>query len=135
MYTEDRIYRSIQRRKDDVFVRSEIAALGSEAQISRALRNLISRGVIVKLGVGVYAKAKKSLLSGNPIPVKPVGELAPLVLEKLGVKTFATSLTQDYNQGLSMQLPAGNSVNIGRSRISRKIGFGLQTISYEKHQR
>jgi hypothetical protein len=135
MITEERIYRSLARRKDDVFVRNELAALGSEAQVNRALRNLLSRGVIVKLGVGVYAKAKKSVLTGAPIPVKPLSVLAPIALQKLGVKTFPSQLTQAYNNGRSTQLPIGNVVNIGKSRVSRKLGFGQQTIAYETNQR
>ena len=105
MIIEERLYRSVARRKDDVFVRKDFAALGSEAQVNRALRSLVSRGVIVKLGVGVYAKAKKSVLSGKAIPVKPVSVLAPIALQKLGVKTFPSQMTQDYNAGTTTQYP------------------------------
>jgi hypothetical protein len=133
MIIEERVYRSILRRKDEVFVRREFSALGSEAQVNRALRSLVGRGVIVKLGVGIYAKAKKSVLSGKAIPIRPVSELAPLVLQKLGVQTSPRRLIQRYNSGASTQIPAGNVLNIGQSRISRKLGFGAQTIAYEKH--
>lgn len=135
MVIEERIYRSIMRRKDDVFVRNEFAALGSEAQVSRALSKLVSRGVIVKLGVGIYAKSKKSVLSGEAIPVKPLSVLAPIALQKLGVETFPSLLTQAYNSGQTTQLPTGNVLNIGKRRVSRKLGFGQQTIAYETNQR
>ena len=133
MIIEERLYRSLARRKDVVFVRKDFAAFGSEAQVSRALRSLINRGVIVKLGVGVYAKAKKSVLSGIVIPVKPVSVLAPIALQKQGVKVFPSQMTQAYNAGMTTQIPAGNILNIGKQRINRKLGFGTQTITYETH--
>ncbi len=132
MITEERMRRSLALRKDDVFVRSEFVSMGSEAQVSRALRSLIQRGIIVKLGVGVYAKAKKSVLSGAAIPVKPISMLAPIALRKLGIKIYPSQMAQEYNAGVSMQIPAGNIVNIGKNRIIRKIGFGKQSIAYER---
>ncbi len=135
MYVEDKIYRSLAHRKDDVFLRNEFARMGSDAQISRALRHLVERGIVVKLGIGVYAKAKKSVLSGAPIPVKPVGILGGAALKKLGVQIYPSRIAQAYNKGESTQLPAGNVVNVGQRRINRKLGFGTQVIIYETNNR
>lgn len=99
MIIEERIGRSIAKRKDDVFLREDFVKFGSEAQVSRALRRLVLDGVLVKLGVGVYARAKKSVLSGKAIPVKPVEVLAPLALRKIGVKIYPSQMTQEYNSG------------------------------------
>ena len=133
MILEERIKRAITMRKDDVFVRAELAGFGSEAQVSRALRNLIASGRIVKLGVGMYAKAKKSILSGNAIPIKPVSVLAPVALRKLGIDVYPSQMTKQYNDGATTQLPAGTVLNTGTRRINRKIGFGPQIITYEKN--
>lgn len=133
MILEERMRLAINRRKDDVFVRKELAGMGSEAQVSRALRRLVYRGIIVKLGVGVYAKAKKSVLSGAAIPIRPVDVLAPLALRKLGVAVYPSQRTQEYNCGATTQIPAGNVLNTGNRRITRKLGFGKQTIIYEKN--
>lgn len=135
MKIEDKICRSVARKKDDVFLRNEFSKMGSEAQVSRALRHLVERGVVVKLGVGVYAKAKKSVLSGAAIPVKPVGILGPVALRKLGVKIYPSQIAQAYNAGESTQIPAGNVVNVGARRINRKLGFGKQTIIYETNNK
>lgn len=86
MIAEERLKRAIALRKDNVFLRSEFARFGSPAQLSQALRQLIAEGVLVKLGLGVFAKAKPSALTGKPIPVQPLEVLAPPVLQKLGVK-------------------------------------------------
>ena len=131
MYLEQRLKRSITLRKDDVFVRGEFASFGSESQVSRVLRRFVEKGLLVKLGVGVYARAKRSVLSGAAIPVKPVDVLAPAALKKLGVAVTPSRLTAAYNAGMSTQLPAGTVLNTGARRISRKLGFGGRFIKYE----
>lgn len=135
MKIEDKICRSVALKKDDVFLRNEFSKMGSEAQVSRALRHLVERGIVVKLGIGVYAKAKKSVLSGSAIPVKPVGILGPIALRKLGIKIYPSQITQSYNTGESTQIPAGNIINVGKRRINRKIGFGKQVIIYETNKK
>ena len=80
----------------------------------------------------MYAKAKPSTLSGKPIPAKPLEVLAPQVLEKMGVNVQPSRLTQAYNDGLSTQIPAGIVLNIGNSRIVRKLGFTGRLVEYER---
>lgn len=63
----DRIKRSVANRNADVFVRADFMPFGSQAQVGRALTELLSKGALVKLGVGVYAKAKPSVLSAAVI--------------------------------------------------------------------
>lgn len=134
MEVEKRLRRAIALRKDDVFLRSEFARFGSPAQLSRAFKQLITEGVLVRLGLGVFAKAKPSVLTGKPIPVQPLEVLAPLVLQKLGVKVKPSQAVRDYNSGASQQLAAGIVLDTGRRRITRKLGFGKQTVAYESHR-
>jgi hypothetical protein len=97
------------------------------------LRHLLEFGTLVKLGVGVYAKAKPSALSGKPIPVKPLEVLTPLTLQKLGGKVSASQAELDYNSGLSTQLAAGIVLDTGQRRISRKLSFVERYVSYQNH--
>lgn len=113
MILEQRMKRAITCHKDEVFVRADFATMASKAQVSRVLRKLVADGVIVKLGVGVYAKAKKSVLSGIAIPVQPVEVLAAVALRKLGVAVYPSQRTQAYNAGATKQIPAGNVFNTG----------------------
>ena len=131
MIVEQRLKRAITQRRDEVFVRSEFNSFGSPAQVNRALRDFIARGILVKLGVGVYAKAKSSALTGNSIPVKPVDLLAPAALQKLGVAVRASQQVAAYNAGTTTQIPAGVVLNTGGRRISRKLGFGGRYVQYE----
>jgi len=127
----DRIKRSVANRDDGVFLRGEFERFGSPAQVGRALAQLTREGGLVRLGVGVYAKAKPSVLTGKPIPARPLEVLAPEVLKKLGIAVKPSRLTQDYNAGRSTQLPFGIVLNTGKRRIARKLGFNGKSVRYE----
>lgn len=133
MLVEQRIKRAIALRKDDVFVRAEFARFGSPAQVSRALKQLVEEGVLVRLGLGVFAKAKPSVLTGKPIPVRPLEVLAPLALKKLGIRVKPGRAIREYNSGASQQLAAGIVLDTGRRRVTRKLAFGNQAVTYENH--
>ena len=128
----NRIKRSVANRNADVFVRSDFMPFGSQAQVGRALTELQSKGALVKLGVGVYAKAKPSVLSGKPIPIKPLEVLVPEVLKRLGVQVGESRQTREYNSGSSTQIPTGVVFSVGKRRIQRKLGFNGKLVEYER---
>jgi hypothetical protein len=132
MKITDRIRRSVRGRTDLVFRPADFLAFGSEASLKRALKELTSAGVLVRLGVGIYAKAKPSVISGKPIPVQPLEVLGPQVLIKLGVYPRQSLQTAEYNAGRTTQVPTGIIVNVGKQRISRKIGFNGKFLQYER---
>ena len=131
MNITNRIRRSIRSRSDLVFRPTDFQPFGSEASVKRALKELTDIGVLVRLGVGIYAKAKPSVISGKPIPIQPLEVLGPQALTKLGVRLKESFQTAEYNAGRSTQVPTGIVVNIGKQRISRKIGFNGKFIKYE----
>lgn len=132
MNIADRIRRSVQLRKELVLRPADFQAFGSEASVKRALRELVDQGLLVRLGVGLYAKAKKSVLSGQPIPARPLEVLAPMALNRLGVQLNEPARSSEYNAGRTNQVPTGLVVNTGRRRISRKIGFNGRYVQYER---
>jgi hypothetical protein len=131
MNITERIRRSIRNRADLVFRPADFLSFGSEASVKRALKELTAFGVLVRLGVGIYAKAKPSVISGKPIPIQPIEVLGPQALAKLGVRLTESTQTSEYNSGRSTQIPTGLVVNIGKQRISRKIGFNGKFLQYE----
>lgn len=131
MIVKDRIQRSISRSKANAFVRADFTGFGSPSQVSRALRQLVSEGRIVKIGTAAWAKAKASSLTGNPIPIQPMSDLADEVLRKIGVDPEPGYFIRRYNQGQSRQVPPGITVDTGTRRISRRISFGNQVVRYE----
>lgn len=128
----DRIKRSIANQNADVFVRADFMNFGSQAQVGRALLELQNNGALVKLGIGVYAKAKPSVLSGKPIPIKPLEVLAPEALKKLGVQVDESRQTREYNSGNSTQVPTGVVLSVGKRRIQRKLGFNGKLVQFER---
>ena len=130
---KDRMVRSIARRKGEIVLRADFEAMGSASQISRALKQLIEAGKIVRLGYGVYAKARPSLLSGKPVPRVSLEELAQEALEKLGVPVQLGRAQADYAEGKTTQIPVRTTFNTGQRRISRKITVGISTVRYENH--
>src|SRR3989344_1677734 len=96
---EDRIELRIYLKKYDVFLREDFADLGGYDQVGRAIRNLVRKNVLVKIGYGLYAKTKISPLDGEIVPVKSLPELAKEALQRLEVEYFPSTLARDYNAG------------------------------------
>jgi hypothetical protein len=132
MNISERIKRSVANRKDGVILRSELKRFGSTDQVGLALRALVATGTLVRLGSGVYAKAKPSVLTGKPIPIRPLEVLGPQALTKLGVKFEQGRITKAYNSGSSTQIPTGVVLNTGDRRVTRKLGFNGKYIEYER---
>ena len=128
--TEYKVASRIARKKSSIFVRSDFDDLSDYDQVGRALRNLLRKGKLVRLGYGVYAKAKKSAITGSTVPISSLPELAKEALTRLGVTIAQSQLEQAYNAGETTQVPTGRLIAV-KGRISRKLGYGGVTISYE----
>lgn len=127
----ERVMRYLVQTRGPVVLRSDLRTLGGSAsRLSGVLRSLIEQGVLVRIGTGIYAKAKPSVLSGKPIPVEPLEVLAPIALRKLGVKVRQARRYRDYNAGRTNQVPVGLVVNVGRQRVTRRIGFNGKLVEY-----
>lgn len=128
---EIRILRRISRKKTNVLIREDFIDLGGYDQIGRALLQLTRKGVIVKIGYGLYAKTTTSSLTGETILIKPLPILAKEAMKRLGVKLKPTTAELDYQAGKSTQVPTGRLIGV-KSRINRKIGYKGTSISYER---
>ena len=129
---ETRILTRISRRKSPILLREDFADLGGYDQVGRALRIIADKGKIIRLGYGLYAKAKQSALTGETVPVAPLPTLGKEALRRLRVQTVPSKAETDYREGRSMQVPTGRLIGV-KDRISRKIGFKGAHISYEHH--
>lgn len=132
MSLAERIEMSISRSKPNVFLRKDFDRFGGYDQVGRALRAVLLKGILIKAGYGVYVKAKKSSLTGNPIPVIPLVQVGLEALSKMGVDADLGSSAKEYMQGKSTQMPVSAVVNVGKARVSRKIGFGGKQLRYER---
>ena len=121
----------ISRSKAVVFTPGDFFDLSDRDQVGRALKQLVIDEILVKFGQGLYAKARRSSLTGNLIPVKPLTELAREALtEKLKITVVATGDVAKYNDGRTTQVPTGRVIAV-KGRISRKMAFDGKSIKLQ----
>ncbi len=128
---KSRVSYRIKRSNNSVFIRKDFDDIGGYDQIGRVLRQLVNEGLLINLGWGVYARAKRSKISGKLIPEKPLQKLAKELMVKLGIKTVSSTAEKAYNQGMSMQVPTGRVIGV-KGRVSRRIGYDGKYISFEQ---
>jgi hypothetical protein len=127
---ETRVAKRIARKRGDVFLREDFRDLGGYDQVGRALRGLVRNSQLLKVGYGVYTRAVKSPFSDKPVPPKGLATLTE-ALKRLGVEITPTRLEQDYNAGLTTQVPTGRVVAV-QGRIRRKLGYDGVSLSFER---
>ena len=127
---EKRIQYRIKKSKDFVFMLPDFSDLSDRDQIMRALRKLIAKNLIIKVGQGIYVKAKVSKLTSKIIPQIDLAEIGKAVAKKLKIKVLPSRYELWYNEGKTTQVPSGKVIAI-RGTILRKIGFEGNYITYE----
>ena len=100
MKLEERMPQRIQLQEGSIVLLADISELGSPAQVSRALKVLLlDRGKLVRIGTGIYAKARRSSITGAVIPADSLETLTAEALERLGVQLQPGEASKDYNAG------------------------------------
>lgn len=120
----------IARKNNAIFMREDFADIGGYDQIGRILKELTRDGTLIRIGYGLYAKAKKSTFIDATIPIASLPALAKEALARLGIKTAPSRLEKEYNAGLTTQVPTGRMIAV-KGRISRRIGYDGVYVSYE----
>lgn len=128
---ETRMVKRIDRKRGDVFVRSDFKDLGGYDQVGRVLRELVRKGRLLKVGQGLYTRAEPSPFDGRPAPVKGLRAVAAEALKRLGIKTASTELEKAYEAGETTQVPAGRVIAVEK-RVRRKIGYNGTYVSFER---
>ncbi len=127
---EQRLVQRIERKRGDVFLRTDFSDLGGYDQVGRVLRGLVRNGRLLRIGQGIYTRATPALSDGRPVPLKGLRSLAAEALQRVGIETAPTRLEQAYNAGQTTQVPAGRVVGV-RKRVRRKIGYDGIYVSFE----
>lgn len=130
---KSRITLKIRRSNKQVFVRSDFRKLGDYDQVGRALRNLETEGEIIKIGYGLYAKARINRLTGKKMLAAEGGfdEVALEALKRLQVNWEPAEAVKAYQSG-STQIPVNTQVVV-LDRFSRKIGTDKFKLELLKH--
>ncbi|OXJ06547.1 hypothetical protein [Burkholderia sp. AU6039] len=121
MKLEDRMRLSIRRRTGQVMLRAELAGLGSASQVSCALKALQCDGELIRLGSGVYAKARRDPETGE---VRPLADVETLAREVAGKLKFAVDPKIVVSPGHALVLDTGNR------RVSRKLAVCGHDVTY-----
>lgn len=129
---EGKIESRITKKAATVFLREDFLDLAGYDQVGRSLQSLTRKGKLIKIGYGLYAKAKISSLTGRYVPIEPLPVLARKALTRLGVIVTPSQAERDYTQGYSTQVPTGRLLGINK-RVSRKISYNDATIHYERN--
>lgn len=128
---KDKIRYRIKKSKSSVFLLKDFDDLSDRNQTGRALRELIKENLLMKIGYGLYSRAKKSFFDREIIPERGLIEAGKEALFKLGIKTYPTTYETLYNNFQSTQVPTGRVIGV-KSRITRKISEGGYSLKYER---
>jgi hypothetical protein len=128
---KERLEKRIARKRGDVFLRADFGDMGGYDQVGRALRELVREGQLVKVGYGMYARTRPSILDGKPTLTKSIRELAAEALGRLGIETVPTRMEQAYNARQTTQVPTGRVIGV-RGRVRRQINYNGVPLSYER---
>ncbi len=131
MTTADIIYLKIKRSRRYVFERKDFDGVASYDQIGRALNQLINRGCLMKIGYGLYTKAKVNSLTSRLMPTNPGGTDAILreVLRMKGIDYKIDSLSVKNMMGESTQIPSSMKYTWNTKQFNRKLYVGRRELN------
>ena len=130
MTAVDRVYQKLKRSRRYVFERKDFDGFASYDQIGRVLRQLVKKGELIKLGYGLYTKARINSLTGRPMPTNPGGSDALMreILKMKGVDFEMDSLSLQSLSGESTQIPSSVQYLWNPKQFNRKLAVGNRVL-------
>ncbi|NDS15417.1 DUF6088 family protein, partial [Escherichia coli] len=113
-----------------VFTRDDFRDIAGYDQVGRALRTLVNEGKLMKVGYGVYTKARRNIITGKIMPAAPGGSAAVITeaLARLNIRYRLVGATECYNKGQSTQIPVSLGIKTP-SRFKRMLIVGKSKIN------
>jgi hypothetical protein len=130
---EQRIRDYIASSSDAAFLTSEFIRFGSRSIVARTLRKLVADKTLYRAGYGVYTPSRTFTdepYAGLKIQKFDNSAVAEDFLVKMGVDPKPGKLVREYNERRSTQVPPYAIIDVGKSRIRRKLFYG--GIKYER---
>jgi hypothetical protein len=121
----------IIRSREGTFVPADFFNLSDRDQVLRVLRRLIQEKLILRVGQGVYARAKISTVTNECVPEQNIREIAVTALRKSGVRVLPARYEREYREGKVTQVPTGLVIGVNK-RVNKRIGFNGRYVKYEK---
>ena len=129
----ERIREYIASSSDAAFLTSEFLQFGSRSVVARALRKLVEDQTLYRAGYGVYTPSRaltEEPYVGYKIRRYDNSAVAEDFLTKMGLEPKPGLLVREYNEGRSAQVPPYAIIDVGKSRIRRKLFSG--GVKYER---
>lgn len=127
---EYKIRNRVKNIKSNVILRKDVADIGNYRQISSGLKRLVDQKELVRIGLGIYAKAYCSNFKDIILIKGGVDVTLREGLDRLNVKWEPSRDEISYNQGKTTQVPVKNIVRL-KSRCRRKIGYHKSVLIFE----
>ncbi len=130
---EERIRAYIASSSDAAFLTNEFAKFGSRSAVASVLRKLVKDKTLYRAGYGVYTPSRAltgERYAGYKIQKFDNSAVAEDFLKKMGVDPQPGLLVREYNEGRSTQVPPFAMIDVGKSRIRRKLFNG--GVRYER---
>lgn len=120
----------INRSKRYVFDRADFADIAGYDQVGRVLKKLVDNGQLLRIGYGLYTKARENRITGKLMPASPAGADGVILeaIEKLGIDYKFDEFSQRSINGESLQIPASLKI-ITNNRFKRKIVVNNSAIN------
>ena len=124
------IQKRLSRSKRYVFMRADFKDIAGYDQVGRVLRDLVKDGELLKVGYGVYTKARKNSITGRLMPACPRGSDAVILeaLERLNVDYSLGRSSTQYLSGESTQIPAYTQIETP-DRFKRRLSVGNSRLN------
>ncbi len=122
MKLESKLLVSLGKRSGNVVQRRELAELASASHLSEAIVQLVKTGRLVRLGAGLYAKARPDE-RGKGQPLAEPLDLVREVFEKLGAPLRTVKLEKEAGHDVLL-------VDPGPLRIARKLDIAGIPVRY-----
>lgn len=127
---KNKIETEIFRSRQNVFMCQDFSIYGRYTKVGRVLSILVKKGILVRVGYGLYAKTRISSISGKQMLTTSLYDLGKEVMGRLGIKVVPSKMEEEYNSGRSTQIPTGRVIGI-EGRVRRKVGYRGISLSFE----
>lgn len=131
MTIQDRIQMRVKRSRRSVFLRSDFKDVADYDQVGRALRSLVREGLLLKIGYGLYSRARVNRITGKLMPDNPAGADGVLIeaMKRLGADFKFDEMSNLNFSGKSTQIPANVRIIPQNPRFTRKITVGKHRVN------
>lgn len=127
----EQINQKLKRSRRYVFEHKDFEDIASYDQIGRALNQLVKLGELMKIGYGLYTKARKNSLTGRLMPANPGGSDAILreILRMRGIDFEIDQLSSQSLSGDSTQIPSSVQYSWDPKQFNRKLIVGSRVLN------